>query len=526
MAVNKVVYGTTVLVDLTEDTVTADTLMQGYTAHDKSGALITGTADITEGSVYQDQDGYLVVDDSESSAPQGNLTITANGTYDVTQYAGATVDVVKTYTATISGTGNSAKCVVRKAGDAIDYYTDGNTFTFTENDDLEIHFAAPSTAYKGHVTVNGIESDSTITYIKTYIVSKPRTNLTIELSYSPSSDTYVNIVIPPALVGDVDGGGARSIGGYSFANVRGMSETDLKNFIQRGSTFTDINWPDGLTSIGSYAFAGCSHFNPSSLPSSLTSIGSYAFMSCSILALTSLPSGVTSIGANAFSGCKKLALASLPSGLTTIADYAFQNCNLLALTSLPSGIKNIFVYAFLNCYNLALTSLPSSLTAIQNYAFSCCESITSISCDGEITTLGYYAFNGSSSHPMQLESASFPNMSASNLYNTFGSTTDANACQQLAFCDIGSTSAIASNAFNNCYALQTLVLRKSDSICTLSNVNAFTNTPMRGYNSLTGTVYVPSALISTYQTATNWSTLYNAGTVTFAAIEGSEYERD
>lgn len=42
--VNKVVYGTTVLVDLTEDTVTADTLMQGYTAHDKSGALITGTA--------------------------------------------------------------------------------------------------------------------------------------------------------------------------------------------------------------------------------------------------------------------------------------------------------------------------------------------------------------------------------------------------------------------------------------------------------------------------------------------------
>lgn len=44
MAVNKVVYGTTVLVDLTEDTVTPSTLMQGYTAHDKSGALITGTA--------------------------------------------------------------------------------------------------------------------------------------------------------------------------------------------------------------------------------------------------------------------------------------------------------------------------------------------------------------------------------------------------------------------------------------------------------------------------------------------------
>ena len=43
MAVNKVVYGATVLVDLTEDTVTADKLLKGATAHDASGELITGT---------------------------------------------------------------------------------------------------------------------------------------------------------------------------------------------------------------------------------------------------------------------------------------------------------------------------------------------------------------------------------------------------------------------------------------------------------------------------------------------------
>lgn len=42
MAVNKVVYGATVLVDLTEDTVTADKLLKGATAHDASGQLITG----------------------------------------------------------------------------------------------------------------------------------------------------------------------------------------------------------------------------------------------------------------------------------------------------------------------------------------------------------------------------------------------------------------------------------------------------------------------------------------------------
>lgn len=43
MAVNKVVYGTTVLVDLTKDTVSSDKLLTGYTAHDKTGQAVTGT---------------------------------------------------------------------------------------------------------------------------------------------------------------------------------------------------------------------------------------------------------------------------------------------------------------------------------------------------------------------------------------------------------------------------------------------------------------------------------------------------
>lgn len=41
--VNKVVYGGTILIDLTGDTVTADKVLTGYTAHDKSGETITGT---------------------------------------------------------------------------------------------------------------------------------------------------------------------------------------------------------------------------------------------------------------------------------------------------------------------------------------------------------------------------------------------------------------------------------------------------------------------------------------------------
>ena len=43
MAVNKVIYGGNILIDLTTDTITADKLASGITAHDKSGKTITGT---------------------------------------------------------------------------------------------------------------------------------------------------------------------------------------------------------------------------------------------------------------------------------------------------------------------------------------------------------------------------------------------------------------------------------------------------------------------------------------------------
>lgn len=41
---NKVVYDGEVLIDLTADTITADKVAKGITAHDKSGALVTGTS--------------------------------------------------------------------------------------------------------------------------------------------------------------------------------------------------------------------------------------------------------------------------------------------------------------------------------------------------------------------------------------------------------------------------------------------------------------------------------------------------
>lgn len=53
--------------------------------------------------------------------------------------------------------------------------------------------------------------------------------------------------------------------------------------------------------------------------------------------------------------------------------------------------------------------------------------------------------------------------------------------------------------------LEILVLRKS-ALTSLANIDAFTDTPFANGGS-GGTLYVPNDLISTYQSATNWSTI-------------------
>ena len=56
MPINKIIYEDNVLIDLTEDTVTPDTLVKGVTAHDKAGNVITGTGDFVSESMVLEAD--------------------------------------------------------------------------------------------------------------------------------------------------------------------------------------------------------------------------------------------------------------------------------------------------------------------------------------------------------------------------------------------------------------------------------------------------------------------------------------
>lgn len=582
MGINKVQYGNTTLIDLTADTVTADKLMQGYTAHDRSGALITGTATggSGDGYVWQDAQGYVHLSDEQGTQiVVDSLTVNAGGTYTApTGHAYSPVTVASgtagTPTATKGTVSNHSISVTPSVTNTSGYIT-GSTKTGTA---VSVSASELVSGTKS-ITQNGTGIDVTDYASVDVSVSGSATlttkTITQNGTYNASSDNadgYSSVTV------NVSGGGGASdadykafverstttpnlpaglttIGAYAFYSYDDLAleylpstVTSIGNFAFAGIVNLPLlELPSGLISIGDYAFnnnSGTSQltslpstvttignfaFNNSrvkfsSLPAGVTSIGNSAFKGATLVTFSSIPSGVTSIGTSAFRECKGITISSFPSGIN-VPSECFYSCTGITSMTIPTGVTVIGSYAFYNCNNLGSISLPNTITSIQAYSFQYCEKLLSITCNGVITALGSSAFMGSSSHLMKLKSASFPYMAlTSNLSTVFGSSTAASACQQLEFCDIGSTTGIAANAFANCYKLQTLVLRKTSAVCTLANVSAFTNTPMRGYNSLTGTVYVPSDLISSYQTATNWKTLYDGGTVTFEAIEGSDYE--
>ena len=99
--------------------------------------------------------------------------------------------------------------------------------------------------------------------------------------------------------------------------------------------------PEGVTSIGSYAFSLCDNFTSITIPDSVTSIGEAAFYGCTGLTNITIPESVTSIGDCAFSYCDNLTSIDIPEGVTSIGDYAFYSCENLTIhceaTTQPEG---------------------------------------------------------------------------------------------------------------------------------------------------------------------------------------------
>ena len=107
--------------------------------------------------------------------------------------------------------------------------------------------------------------------------------------------------------------------------------------------------PNSVTSIGDYAFYGCSSLVEVVIPNSVTSIGNYVFRECSSLSSIVIPDSVTSIGEGAFHGCNSLSSIVIPNSVTSIGEGAFSDCSSLSNIVIPDSVISIGEGAFHGC---------------------------------------------------------------------------------------------------------------------------------------------------------------------------------
>ena len=110
----------------------------------------------------------------------------------------------------------------------------------------------------------------------------------------------------------------------------------------------------------------------------VTSIGEWAFHGCTNLTSVTIPSNVTNIGGSAFYYCISLTSITIPNSVINISDFAFYHCTALSSISIPNSVTSIGIMAFDSCTGLTSITIPNSITSIGEYAFYTCSSLTDI----------------------------------------------------------------------------------------------------------------------------------------------------
>ena len=181
--------------------------------------------------------------------------------------------------------------------------------------------------------------------------------------------------------------GTTSIGSYAFLNLNSITEVsipqtvtscgkaafqscdNLEKFIgplastdgsyfvinnklaavATNSPITNLTISDSITSIGSYAAAGCKNITSVVLPASVTVIEEGAFSGSESLESVTFAEGLQTIGSEAFSSCEQLSEVVIPDSVITIDRRAFYSCDDLIKITIGSGVQAIGDRAFADC---------------------------------------------------------------------------------------------------------------------------------------------------------------------------------
>ncbi len=196
------------------------------------------------------------------------------------------------------------------------------------------------------------------------------------------------------------GNSVTSIGGNPFSGCKSLLSIEVSDNNKNYSSFDGILFNKNKSELIAYP-AGKTD-SEYAIPNSVTSIGSYAFYGCTSLTSVEIPDGVTSIDWHAFSNCTNLTSIIIPNSVTSVGSYAFEYCTSLTSITIPDSVKSIGNWAFDHCKSLtsvtignSVTSVTigNSVTSIGSYAFNACTSLTSVTIGNCVTSIDERVFN-------------------------------------------------------------------------------------------------------------------------------------
>ena len=397
-----------------------------------------------------------------------------DGTVEITDYNGSTktVDIPEK----ING-----KSVTSIGNCAFRYCTSLKSITIP-NSVIEIG----SSAFSGCSSLTSITIPNSVTEIGVYAFKgcTSLTSITIPNSVTNIGDsTFWGCSSLTAIYVAVDNKNYTSVNGVLF----NKDKTALICY-PAGKTDKSYNITNSVTSIGDYAFNGCSSLTSVTIPNSVTEIGGSAFVGCASLKSITMPNSVTSIGDMAFYKCSSLTSITIPDSVTSIGSSAFSDCSKLRSITIPNSVTSIGAWAFNGCtgltainvamenqnyvspdgvlYNKDKTTIicypagkkgnnykiPDGVTEIGSIAFSRCSSLTSVTIPNSVTSIGSGAFNGCTS----LTRVTIPNSVTKIGWNAFSD------CTSLTSITIpNSVISIDWYAFRGCTSLKSITIPNS-----------------------------------------------------------------
>ena len=160
---------------------------------------------------------------------------------------------------------------------------------------------------------------------------------------------------------------------------------------------------DGVTSIGDFAFFGCTNLTDVTIPESVTEIHAGAFCHCRSLPTIHFPSKLKILGCGdlegnclrtwgAFEGCTHLSDVIIPDGVIVMGDSLFYSCERLHTMSIPDSVKILGEESFAYCTGMKELHIGDNVQIISESAFRDCSSLVNVVIPDSLTEIPNKAF--------------------------------------------------------------------------------------------------------------------------------------